>query len=302
MYLIELFKGKQDVYYTYTKRGLKDAYTPDQDCELVVSNVYNSQNGNLFAGKPISWRGPKLLNGGVDINIFSSQEYFIDHIMFTQLQGSKFGCLEVLTKTKEGIKKIAQYALPNRQPVSERIVSLPVGVFCDNVTLRFHGAYVGLGFESMEVYATAGLRDEIYPVPKYVSFQREVLPFENICTISVENQIATPAAEYFIELMQEEFGKSLQVSKKGDIIFSLIDKKDDGYRIQTTENGCIITAGNKRAFFYAVNSLLQTVKENGFAIGEIKDEALMDMRGFHLALPSRKDIPFLKKLIHNKNA
>jgi len=297
MYLTSLFKDKAPITYTYTKRCLNTPLFPDADCERETLDVYSVENGNLFASRPIGWKGHVLLNGSVDINVRAQKQYYIDHIILRQTEYSNIGSVEIFTDREGDWCKIGGYKMPNQHRITEREIYVPVGAYCENVTVRLSGAYVAMGLENLEIFAAADMENAIYPMPKYVSMQDSVLSFDNVKTVSVDDETARPAAEYLIELVKEKFGKTWTIAENGDVRFSLFDAKNDAYEIQTTEKDCQITAGNKRAFFYAAYTLMQTMKKEGIQQGQIKDEPMMDMRGFHLALPSRKDTPFFKKLV-----
>ena len=297
MYLTSLFKDKAEITYTYTKRRMQESCAPDLACEQITADLYNAENGNLFAGRAVSWKGYVLLNGSVDINIQAKEEYFIDHITLTQTEVSKLSGVEIFTNHKGEWKKIGGYALPGDALITEKTICIPVGAYGDNVTVRLNGGYEEIGLENLEIHAVGGLKNAIYPTPKCADLKQSRISLDSVHTVAVMDEIALPAAKAFMESMQEEFGTTLTLANDGEIVFSLCEKANDGYEIETTETGCRITAGNKRAFFYAAYTLLQTVNAEGIRQGTIKDEPMMDMRGFHLALPARQNIPFLKKVI-----
>ena len=71
----------------------------------------------------------------------------------------------------------------------------------------------------------------------------------------------------------------------------------DFYIIDVNEAGCIITAPNKLCMLYAVDALLQLVDKDVIKCCHIEDEAFMEFRGIHIAIPSKNQVEFLKNMV-----
>ncbi len=296
MYLTSLFKDKADISYSYTNRHTSEALKPNVACELSDTELYLKENGNLFFGKTVSWKGSYLLNKSIDINIDLDKRYFIDRVTLRLTEGSVLSGISVLTECEGSMKKIG--ALSGEVCVSECELKMTVGYFCESLTVRLEGAYNDLGIEAFEVYAAGDIEDAVYPIPNYVRKEEGSLGYDSIMTVSSESDISLRGAEYLCELLYETGGVKAELSsEKGDVRMVLSERDDDGYEIEVTEEGCVITAGNKRGFIYAAHTLSQLCGEEGIACGKVSDKPMMDMRGVHFSLPSRSDIPFLKRLI-----
>ena len=289
-------RNQEKVTYSYTKRQLNVPYYPDIKCERVNKTVYDRTDGNLFYGKEVSWNGEKLLDRSIDINISFQGERFIDHVSLIQSVGSKPGSIEILTKERENLIKIG--VLSKGGFIEEEQVDISVGYFCDNIIIRLNGAYENVGLKKLDVFAVEGMKEAVYPIPEHMEIKEGTLPFVKMQTICPRCQEAYGAAIYLKEKIEKGFKSSFDVDKDGyGIVMTLVEREDDGFEIEVSDDGCHITAGTKRGFFYASDALIQLMNENGIKKCVISDKPMMEFRGVHLALPSRDEIPFFKKLV-----
>ena len=62
MQFISLFADKANISYSYKKRNTNDVFEPNLDTEGVSAESYNASNGNLFFGRPVSYKGNNIMN------------------------------------------------------------------------------------------------------------------------------------------------------------------------------------------------------------------------------------------------
>lgn len=292
MKFISLFSDKANISYSYKKRNTNNAFEPNLDTEEVSAESYNSSNGNLFFGRPISYKGNKLMNSSADIVITLDRRYFIDRVALKLTEKSSVGGICVLDSSGKNIASLSAAECNDKE-----ILTLNVGWYAESLTLRIDGCYSNAGIEKLEIYAAYDIENTIYPTPEKVTYSEGILPFENISSISAKGQLV-PAAEYLSELLQSLMGKKLPItSEGGEIALSLSEREDDGYDLEISDNGCIISAKEKRSFFYAANTLMQLCEKKGIKKASVCDTPMMEIRGFHFALPSRTDMPFIKNII-----
>lgn len=288
-------RNNEKVTYSYTKRHTDIPYYPDDECERCNIEQYDKSNGWLFYGKEVSWKGEVLLNNSVDINVFLPSRKFIDHIVIRQGEMSKIGSIDVFANEDSTLKKIGVFTKGGC--IDDEYIEIPVGYLSNNVIIRLNGCFEKISIRKIDILGADCLDNVIYPIPESVKEQNGFLLFKQIKTVAVLCDEAQAAGSYLADKLSDKFGINTNVENDGEIVFSYEERDDDGYRISVTDRKCTIKAGNKRAFIYAVDTFLQTAEENGFKACEISDKPFMDIRGVHFALPSRKDIPFLKKLI-----
>jgi len=297
MYITELFKNKENITYTYTKRNTDIPCPPDFVKEETDSLIYDSKNGNLFCGKPIAFKGSNLLGGSVDITVNMKKRYFVDHVTLSQSEGSKIGSIDVFSKENGALKIIA--TLSRGEFLEDKDITISVGYFCDVVVIRLNCAYLNMGLDALEVHAAAELENTVYPIPNEIKLTGGILPFNKIKSVTAETPEALSAAEYLCEKLNQKYGLSLSSKDDGEIVLNIDERDDDGYSVEVTDSGCRISAGKKRAFFYGADTLVQLCTEGGIKCATVSDSPMMELRGMHFALPSRSELPFLRKVIRD---
>ena len=296
MELTKIFGNKTNATYYYVKRNGATPCPPDGEKESVNAPVYSATTGNLFLGKPVSWKGYVLVNGCVDICVSLNNQYFIDHITLSQTDYSQLGGVEIWTSTKGENKKIGSITPAQNGVISERDLTISVGEDCDNLIIRLCCAYKDIGLKSVEIYGATNMENVIYPIPKSVSFDGGFLPWEKV-SVDFSPVVSDVLFTYLCDLFEQNHGVRPIAFSGGSLKFELLEKNNDGYEITTTNSDCTVTANSKRALFYAVSTLIQTATNEGLKTGKIVDEPFMDLRGFHLALPHKREREFFEKLV-----
>ena len=89
---------------------------------------------------------------------------------------------------------------------------------------------------------------------------------------------------------------------RGDIVFSanMVEGNEfckDEFKVIIQKKDGIISASNRRSLLYAADALLQRIEQENIRCCHIEDKAFMDYRGVHFAIPSKKNVTFLKNMI-----
>lgn len=292
MYLTRLFADKSPLRYTYYRRGTTIPYHPNSTGEAADLPWFDRKSGKLFKGESIVYACyPMMMDGGFDLALDLRERYFVDHITLKLAGGSDTAGIDLLDEKERLISRASAEAT-----ATGREFTLAPGTFARRLTLRFHSAYSHIGIAAIEIYAATGLEETVYPLPTSASYKRGALPFSALDGIAALAPEAEGAAAYLSERLADELSLTVPVGA-GCIRFVKAAREDDGFTLSVTEEGVCITAGTGRAFFYAAAALMQLATEGGFRFAEIDDTPMMAMRGFHVALPSRENIPFLKRLV-----
>ena len=292
MYLTKLFADRSKLRYTYYKRGTTEPYHPNSTGEGYNLPWFDRKNGKLFKGECVTYASyPMMMDGGFDLAIDLRARYFVDHITLKLVGGSDTAGIDVLDESGRLVCRASA-----EKTGTGREFDLTLGVFAKKLTLRFHSAYSHIGIAAIEVYAVADLDTTVYPIPRKASYPKGKLPFSAIDGIVAEATDAAPAAAYLSERLADELALTVPVGA-GCIRLAAAERTDDGFTLSVSEGGVLITAGTRRAFFYAAAALVQLATEGGFRFAEIDDTPMMEMRGAHLALPMRENIPFLYRLV-----
>lgn len=288
-------RNNETVTYSYTRRHTDMPYYPDFECERENLSVYDKSNGWLFHGKEVSWRGEVLLNDSIDINVTLPARKYVDHISLCQGEGSAIGSIDVFANEKGYLKKIGVFEKDSR--ISDTFIEIPVGYFCDNVIVRLNGCFEKIAISKFDIIGASGIENTIYPVPENIEEKSGELSFSKVKTITAMCDEAAAAVNYLSEKLADRLAITVDSGDNGQIVFEYAERNDDGYDIEVDDSKCVIKAGNMRGFIYAADTFLQLATETGFGACRIEDKPFMDIRGVHIALPSKKNLPFLKKLV-----
>ena len=292
MYLTKLFADKAPIRYTYYQRGTALPFHPNATGECSDGPWFNSETGKLFRGESVVYAAYPMMDGGFDLAIDLGTRYFVDHITLKLVGGSDTAGIDVL----DGEGRLVARA-PAEATATGREFTLSPGVFAKRLTLRFHATYSHIGIAAIEIYAAADMEDTVYPLPTRASYGDGVLPFGGVTGISADKQ-AEGAADYLAERLGDELSVKIpRTGGEGSIRLAYAEREDDGYTLSVGKDGILITAAATRAFFYAAATLLQLATDEGFRYAEIDDSPMMALRGVHVALPMRENLPFLYRLV-----
>ena len=291
MQIIELFEKASTLRYTYRIRGTEEVFLPNYHKEEAEGPWFTAEDSRLFSGQPIGFDGYSILNAGIDLVLDLGGRYFLDHLTLTPAQGSTLDGIDIL----EGDGRLVGRVTAKEATAGGELV-LGLGLFAERLTLRFAGAYRFFGIASISLPAAAGLEETVYPLPTKASYGDGVLPFGALTGISADKQ-AEGAADYLAERLGDELSVKIpRTGGEGSIRLAYAEREDDGYTLSVGKDGILITAAATRAFFYAAATLLQLATDEGFRYVEIDDSPMMAIRGVHIPLPNRDEIPFLYRL------
>lgn len=279
------------ILYTYRKGGSKEIFTPDLYKEKEENNEYSAYD-QLFTDK-IGFNGSTIYNGEVDICIKFGKNCFVDHLCFKQFEQSEIGEISVYTNDDDGKKKIGYLTAQTGETIRVSDINIEIGAYADNIILRLKAEYVHIIIGCLDIFGATEIEDAIYPMPKEINLSNGY--FTKIDSVFAEGE-AVFAAENFIEKYNTLYDKKIK-SGNGSISFEIADTGEEQFDITVVEDKVLVKGGSRRALLYASEKLLQLSSEKGIRICEIHDEPFMEFRGIHLALPDRKEIPFLKRMV-----
>ena len=302
MKFVSFLKDENDksVTYSYHKRGMEDSYNPDLQKEEQVLQCYDRSIGNLFKMKPVSWKGEVLLDMSVDIRVDFGKTIFTDHIELIQVEDSCFSLIEIFDVSDIFLKKIGSYSSETGNNVSAKRIKISLGYSCKRIIIRINGCYKNFGIQSLDISGVCDINNTLYPIPECCTYKNGSFSLGSDTIIGAKDQNGIYAAKVMVDIFKEKFDLSLNIKGDGGNISFVSDQRsDDGYDIIVSPYECIVKSGTKLGFLYAVFALSELSDSTGIKCIEIKDKPFMNMRGVHLALPERANIPFFKLLIKN---
>ena len=316
MYIGSLIQkdSKVGVSYYYTKRGLNDIIYPGLIKEDDEKNAYSS-DGKLFSDY-IGFAGTAIGHSGVDIHFVFEKECYVDSLSFMQKPFSQIKNITVYSVSEDGMRPVGRHFAEcgkNISSVTKRVnmnadgtikydendvgeifpINVSVGVSASHIVLRLDADYLHIAIGEMEIYGAVNPEEVIYPIPQEMAIGTDILC--NLTGIYADCDDAKCGADYFADGMK----KYVDLSFKDDanVKFTTKEMQDEAFEIDVNADGATVYASSKRGFIYAAAKLLQLWNGKGLKFSKIKDAPLMEIRGVHVALPSRKDLEFLKRLV-----
>ena len=292
-------KISKKVKYSYHSCGLKVAYAPDAVKEDVESDVYTAENGNLFYGKEVSWKDNVILQSGVDIKFELDGKSFIDHIDIKQGEGSAVAGVDVFTIVDGEYVKIGTCKSETGKLIDDSCIKTDVAYWCDNIVVRINSDCMPVRIIKMDIWGAWDFEKTVYPTPSNIDFKNKTFSLADIKSVKYNDDDSYFAANYLNDKLKENTGISLDInSNDGDIVFNIAKVGEKDSFILDVDNGKVeITAPNRLCMLYAVDAFLQLIDGDKVNCCHIEDEAFMEFRGVHFAIPSKNQIEFLKNLV-----
>lgn len=206
-------------------------------------------------------------------------------------------------------------------------IVLDAGCFADDLLLRIGTDYRNLQFTSIELIGAVMEDTCVFPIPAEIKAR----PGKAIAAASLTNIAAdlsdpdcAAAADYLQDLFQNGLhiplsikdstsanSKDAQSANNDDpassgkasvegltiTIIKDVATPAEGYRLTTAASGASLKAADRRGLLYAAAALYQLGITGTIQPTEINDSPFQGFRGVHIGLPSRENIPFLKRLI-----
>lgn len=285
--------------YSYFKRGLDTSYPPDMEKESLQSGVYTRENGNLFSKKSVGWRGEVILQGSVDISIKTDEELFFDHISLEHRGGIK--SIEVFDVKGGAFIKIGALMPQTGEMLSCGTLTVNTGCFASDIRIRLNADCRDIIIESVDVWCAWDIEPCPYPTPEKIEYTGGRIMLCDIKTVSADGDDKGFAADYLAEKLLKLHNHTLtKASQNADISFEIKRiGENDAFCIDVSGGKVRIFANDRRCLIYAADAFLQLIDNGSIRECRIEDEAFLPMRGFHIALPFRNQMGFLKKLIKN---
>ena len=249
-------------------------------------------------GKPYTVPMTKIYDSGVDLVFSLSRPCFIDHVTVT-LKGICEGAkLQLYAGGKPVTTAIAAAEGENTLVPAWNSDSFTLRIYKDVRYVETPSLqvvkkdYKNFTVTSVSFYGAYGLEDAVYPFPQELQYAEGWLEPTGVKAPRKEF-----AADNLIEKYASRFGKELP--RKGNIVFETDKKMDkESFTIEVTSAGAKLRGGSSRALLYASEKLLQLAGEDGrIRCASIKDSPAFPFRGIHAALPPRRDMDLMRRMV-----
>ena len=278
---------------SFRKRGTHLPLAPD---------LYPDPDGNaLLCGRPTGWRQSTVLDVGVDIELSLSCSCFVDSVMIGLADPLSVRLTELFAIDGDGgLVPIARNC---------RGGNLIAGYTCDRLLLRLHADFRNIDIRTFGI--TGAVFDDYNLYPQPASFRLDPGPGLKLGSLGA---ILTDtgdgdcrfAADWLRGRLSEAFDLQLPVRHLSEpaaalpgtiALAKLAGGAANQYAIHADADACSLAAADRLGLVYAVETLIRLVKDETIAAATLADQPFLTLRGVHIGLPERSEIPFVKRLI-----
>ena len=319
--------------FAYHRRGTLVAFPPDLVPEPgTESGDLPFGRGRLFRcegaagpeapvgpGGPVGWSAASVLDFAVDVALRfdTDDEVFVDRVLFRQVaaEGSRLAGVTVFREVEAGgLEAVARIeAGPSRQIGDEELHAV-VGLPAKRLVLRLEGCYRPIVLSELAVYGATLAGPVVYPLPRL----REApagrpLRLADMRAISCEPAGSTEAlfaARVLAEKLAEELGVRLELRDTVGATEPRIrlelgsaggEAGPEQYSVEVDAGRVLIRSPSRRGLLWGAETFFSLARQGGsghtVAPCRIEDSPALELRGVHMGLPPREEIPFFKRLV-----
>ena len=282
-----------------------------------------SPAGDLVKGETLGWQWDDLCGSGLDIHLkltapqgaAAKSRIWICQLILHQAAApaSVADGATLYRNGADGTPGLIAQTKPQPGQQLEGDIILDANCFADDLLLRIQTDYRNLKFESIELIG-AVLEDTcVFPLPAETKDRPgKAIAAASLTTIAAD--LSDPDCAAAADYLQDQFKNALHIaltinnapSANSDPAYSsdgiIAISKDpailaEGYRLVTAADRITIKASDLRGLLYGAAALYQLALTGQIQPTEINDAPFLGFRGVHIGLPSRENIPFLKRLI-----
>ncbi len=314
--------------YACYHRGTKEFFRPDLIPDRGgVGRAIPFAKGRLFRGGPVGWKGGSLCDVGLDVLIDLKTACFVDRVVINQdiASSSAFaGVTALVSCDGQTFRTAGRLDAGVHGMIADEAVVVPLGVTARVLVMRFTACFRNIVFKRMAISGRELGAPVIYPIPakiKYTSRRAGPPPvaISRIVTGDHASEDTMFAAQLLSEKIAEDFGAHLPIAREKEITHKsgmvILGKagetralggkfsgvRPEGYALRADRKSVRLYAADRRGLIYGVEALLALLRASGDALRapgcQIDDYPASEIRGVHLCLPRRQDIPFVKRLI-----
>jgi hypothetical protein len=256
--------------------------------------------GSLYAGQGCGWKWNSLMDTGVDVRFQFDDAVFIGAICLGLAPGSAVKAIEVWAASGNDFACVGRFD-PQTGDLLKGECAIPIGVPTKEVVVRLQADLKDIVITNLDIIGTDAVTPTIYPTPLSIQYGEGQIPLTTLKGVIAEpSPDAGFALDFLRERFNEYFGLDFDVvaTENGAISIELDSQlAADHYQISITTDGVVLRSSARLGLLYAVESLVQLVKDNALPCCEVNDGPRTSVRGFHFGLPPREELEFTRRLI-----
>ncbi len=229
---------------------------------------------------------------GIDAHFEKMPRTYVGALTFTLSEPTIEGAQVLLDGKVAG-----SYFGESGKLVREKEISIPVGAYGEEITLRLFGAMQAI--ELCDIKLLGAMPDEeptVYPLPKSITFLGEN---KRIAAVEAEGgEEAEFAADFFKTTLAE--CSPLPLCPCGITVRFVQTASEayagERYTVDYKDGVLTVTAADRITLLYGQDTLRQALNAEGIALLQCDDKPTCALRGFHLGLPHLDYFEFAERL------
>lgn len=226
------------------------------------------------------WSAKRLFDSKVDLTYTFDSEYYIGTVELCDLENAGEICL-----IADGAK------IRVSQPAKPILVNLPAR----ELTVRIEGNVDNLSLGEVNIFGFLVDDDEPFLLPR----PKKLIAGDNLVRIGSvegEGEDAAFTKSFLIDSLSERLadlpsGEGIALSFEIDHTY-----ENERYTVSVTNDAATVKAASRLALLWGACRVIDLWNEGCLPVIEIDDIPDLPMRGFHMGLPRRDQIDFVKKL------
>lgn len=258
-----------------------------------VSFPPDDENGGQY-----TWRWKTLYDTGLEAHLCLERECYVGAVCLKMAE--KGGALAVRVfadgRCAGALDASRTPVRLGKRPLLNGDLVIPVRARAVELVLRFEAELADISFAAPEVL---GAYEDGQPFFWPVPLKWEAAPGEDVAAGSIHALGGTDAMFAAQDLRRRFAEEGIGLAEGGAEVLLEEDERftDERCRVEITKERIRLTAGSRLTLLYAAEILLQCAREGRFAPGIAEDRPAHPMRGFHLGLPPREELPFFRRFL-----
>ena len=253
--------------------------------DISLPPAVNEETGAL------SWDWKFIHNSALDIDVDLEKECFVGSVTLPFTDRTQVYKVQIISKGKI----IGEHTARTNKVISDS-TTVAIGVTLDKFTIRIFNAYSTITVSEIRIsVAYEDGKPLIWPTPKsYVLGEGAVRIGKTVTDGSDES---TVAEGILTDGITKKLGRDIRWDSGVPVSLS-VDREIEKERIISVKtDGISVRAGGRLALCRASCILATMVNSDGtVAVSELDDIPACEMRGFHLGIPARHNIGFVRDL------
>ncbi len=250
--------------------------------------------GNPLKGEVSLVKWDEVRDGFVEFKISLGEKCFVDEVKIEI--GNRTNLSAVVLKDSDGI--LSKHVAETGKTITDKCMTLKAGSLTDALTVCLEAEFSDVELSSVKLYGAVLDEKDVFPTPDKLSFQGEVVEAKVFDSYCADSDDGLCAGKILAEKYEEITGVCMSLSDKASVRFVTDENvPEEGFSLSVNKTGAEIKARDLRGFVMGAETFIKLSEPCGVHGAAVEDKPAYPFRGVHLFLPSKRMMPFAKRLV-----